>query len=120
MPLRGWRSWVIPSRRPHAKFDVRNFSLIMSWRLNFLMALLSAIALTAAALIGYLIEEYQPPDAARVEIEAVPQGGSMQWIETKNNKWPWRRREPTSLSPLGCRNLPVGCGCACEAGGAPV
>ena len=33
------------------------------------MALLSAIALTAAALIGYLIEEYQPPDAARVEIE---------------------------------------------------
>jgi hypothetical protein len=32
----------------------------------------SAIALTAAALIGYLIEEYQPPDAARVEIETVP------------------------------------------------
>ena len=46
--------------------------MIMSWRLNFLIALLSTIALTAAALIGYLIEEYQPPDAARVEIEAVP------------------------------------------------
>jgi len=46
-------------------FCVRTF-----FRLNFLMALLGAIALTAATLIAFLVHEYQPPDTA-AEIEAL-------------------------------------------------
>jgi len=44
--------------------------LRVSWRLNFQMALLGAIALTAATLIAFLVHESQPPDAA-AEIEAL-------------------------------------------------
>jgi hypothetical protein len=43
---------------------MQNFAMRISWRLDFLIAMLAAIALTAAMLIAFLGHDYQPPDAA--------------------------------------------------------
>jgi hypothetical protein len=44
------------------------FAMRISWRLDFLIAMVAAIALTAAMLIAFLGRDYQPADtAAQIE-----------------------------------------------------
>jgi hypothetical protein len=54
--------------RPHATFAMQIFAMRISWRLDFLIAMVAAIALTAAMLIAFLGRDYQPADtAAQIE-----------------------------------------------------
>ena len=55
--------------RPRATFAMQNFGMRISRRLDFLIAMVAAIALTAAMLIAFISHDYQPPDTA-AEIEA--------------------------------------------------
>ncbi len=61
-------SWVAPVSRPHATFAMQINGMRISWRLDFLIAMVAAIALTAAMLIAFLGRDYQPADtAAQIE-----------------------------------------------------
>jgi hypothetical protein len=57
--------------RPRATFAMQNFAMRVSRGLNFLIAMVAAIALTAAMLIAFLGHDYKPTDTA-AEIEAPP------------------------------------------------